>query len=76
VGLIDHAPIWYVDGDAVRTVSRPEFRRMAEAGAVAPEVTVVDTTLTSLGQLREGGLERPASETWHGKAFFKAPATR
>jgi len=75
VGLIDHAPIWYLDGDVVRTVPRADFRRLAKEGTVGPDVTVVDTTLTSLRQLRGGGLERAASESWHGKAFFRARAT-
>jgi hypothetical protein len=75
VGLLDHAPIWYLEGDRVHTVSRADFRRMVEEGGIGPDVMVVDTTLTTLRELREGGLERPASETWHGKAFFKAHAT-
>ena len=74
VGLLDHAPVWYRSGGEVRTVSRGDFRRMAADGEVSADVPVFDTTLTSLRQLREGALERPASETWHGRAFFKAPA--
>jgi hypothetical protein len=75
VGLIDHAPIWFREGDEVRSVPRAEFRQLADSGRLEPDVTVVDTTLTSIRQLREGALERPASETWHGRAFFKANAT-
>jgi hypothetical protein len=75
VGLIDHAAVWYrMDGD-VRTASRADFKRLAEAGSVAPETRVFDTTLTSLRELREGALERPAAETWHGRAFFGARST-
>ena len=72
VGLIDHAPIWYRAGGEFLTVSRGRFRSLVEEGAVASDVTVADTTLTSLRELREGGLERPAAETWHGGAFFEA----
>lgn len=75
VGLIDHALVWFREGDAVRAVPRPEFREMAERGSVQPTTRVFDTTLTSLGQLRDGGLERPASDTWHGRAFFKERVT-
>jgi len=75
VGLIDHAPVWFrAEGD-IRSVPRADFRQLAEEGEVAPDVTVVDTTLTSMRQLREGALERPAADTWHGPAFFKARAT-
>ena len=72
LGLVDHAPVWYRDDEGVRTVSRGEFRRMARDGEVQPDVPVFDTTLTGLGRLRAEGLERPATASWHGKAFFKA----
>lgn len=71
VRLIDHAPVWFRDGEAVRSVSRTEFRAMARDSQVDPSTTVFDTSLTRVSALREGGLERQARETWHGKAFFK-----
>jgi hypothetical protein len=76
VELIDHAPVWFRDGDRVRSVPRAEFRALASAGKLSADVRVFDTTLTKVGQLADGGLERPASATWHGKAFFRLPATR
>jgi hypothetical protein len=74
--LIDHAPVWFRDGDTVRMLPRAEFRALATSGALAPDVPVFDTSLTRMAQAREGALERPASESWHGKAFFRAPASR
>ena len=74
VGLIDHGPVWFREDGQVRSEPRAMFRQMAEEGHVGPEVTVVDTTLTTIRQLREGALERPAAETWHGRAFFKVGA--
>ena len=71
VTLIDHAPVWYRDGDAIRSVPRPEFRCMAGEGGVGPETHVFDTTITRLRTLRGAGLEQPASGTWHGRAFFR-----
>jgi hypothetical protein len=76
VGLIDHSPVWFRDDGRVRTVPRAEFRALATAGEVRGDVPVFDTSLTKVAQAREGALERPASETWHGKAFFGAPAAR
>jgi hypothetical protein len=70
VRFIDHAPIWFRDGDEVRTVSRAEFRGLAEAGAVSPETCVFDTSLTQVGQVRRAELERPASDSWHGRVYF------
>lgn len=72
VGLIDHAPVWFREGGSVRSVPRGEFRQLADAGDVATETPVFDTTLTAVRQLRAGELERSAAETWHGRTFFKA----
>ena len=71
VSLIDHAPVWYRDGEEIRTVTRGEFRALAESGAVDSETHVFDTSLTTIGSFRAGELEQPAAETWHGRAFFK-----
>jgi hypothetical protein len=69
--FIDHAPVWYRDGEDIRTVSRADFRALAAEGAVTPATHVFDTSLTRVNQLRAGALERPAAETWHGRAFFR-----
>jgi len=71
IRLVDHAPVWYRSGGDVRAVSRPEFRALAREGAVDDETVVFDTTLTRLTELRATGLERPARDSWHGKAFFR-----
>jgi len=69
--LIEHAPVWYRQGDEVRVVSRAAFRTLAREGEVDLDTPVFDTTLTRLSALRANGLERPARESWHGKAFFR-----
>ena len=71
VSLIDHSPVWFRDGDEIHSVGRSEFRRLAGEESVAPDTTVFDTTLTRIASLRAGLLERPASATWHGRAFFR-----
>ena len=53
----------------VRTVPRPAFRALVRDGAVTAETPVFVTTLDSLGDLRSGGLERPAAEAWHARVF-------
>lgn len=69
--LIDHAPVWFrVDGE-VRSVTRAEFRELAEQGIVDPATRVFDTSLTRIEEARDGSLERPAADTWHGRTFFK-----
>ena len=71
ISLHDQTSVRYRDGGNVRTVSRADFRAMVERGALGPDVRVFDTTLVKVEQLRAGGLEAPASETWHGRAFFR-----
>ncbi|MBW3533890.1 MAG: hypothetical protein KY453_01520 [Gemmatimonadetes bacterium] len=70
VGLTDHAPVHYREDGDVRTIGRTEFKRKAAEGEVGPDTLVFDTTITSDGELREGRWERPARETWHGRAFM------
>ena len=74
--LIEHGQVWYRDADdRIRSVSRAAFRELASAGEVDPDTPVVDTTLTRVSELRSGRLERPARESWHGKAFFREQLT-
>ena len=73
--LIEHGQVWYRDGEGIRSVSRAAFRELASAGEVDPDTPVVDTTLTRVSELRSGRLERPARESWHGKAFFREQLT-
>lgn len=76
VTLVEHDPVWYRDGDAVRVVSRGDMRVMARDGLLDAATPVYDTSLTRLADLRSRGLERPARETWHGRAFFGVPSGR
>ena len=71
VTLIDHAPVWFRDGTEIRALSRAEFGALEADRGIGPDVPVFDTSLTRVEQARTGLLERPATETWHGQAFFK-----
>lgn len=73
ITLVEHDPVWYREGDEVRVVSRPEMRSLARDGTLDAETPVYDTSLTRLTALSAHGLERPARETWHGRAFFGVP---
>ena len=45
----------------------PFWPRRARVG---PDTTVFNNTLTSLGDVRAGRWEVPASDSWHARAFF------
>jgi len=74
VSFIDHAPIWYRDVDGIRTVSRADFRALVEGGAATSDTPVFDTSLTKVAEARDGELERPASDAWHGRVYFNERA--
>ena len=71
VSVIDHAPVWYREGEQIMTVARADFRALAADGSVTPDTHVFDTSLTRVDEVRAGALERPAADTWHGRAFFR-----
>lgn len=72
VSFVDHSPVWFRDGEAVRTTTRPGFKALAESDEVSLATPVFDTSLTEVSQLRDGALERPVADSWHGRAFFRA----
>lgn len=77
VGLTDDAPVWFRDPreeGAIRSVPRSEFGDLAREGTVGPDTTVYDLTVDRLGELREGGWERPARDSWHASLLPDAPS--
>jgi hypothetical protein len=76
VSLVGHHAVWYRDGDGIECVDRPAFRARVAEGRVGPDTLVFDTTLTRLAQLDGCGLERPMRDSWHGRAFLPAGASR
>ena len=62
VELVNHAPVLFRSGSAIEGVPRDVFAEMAEQGKVSGETTVFNNTLTSLGDVRDGRWEVPASE--------------
>ena len=69
--LVEHGSVWFRGEEGIEAMSRRDFKELAASGAVTPDTPVVDTTLTRVEELRDGRLERPARESWHGRAFFR-----
>jgi hypothetical protein len=68
IRLADAAPVWYRDSDGrIQSVDRAEFRKLAKSGRVGPETPVFDLTASTLGSIRAGEFERPASTSWHAQ---------
>ncbi len=60
------------DKDVVQALPRAAFRQQVREGIVTAETRVFITTLDTLRELREEGLERPAHATWHARVFHLA----
>ena len=72
---VDGLHLAYRDADGtVQVVPRPTFRSLVRDGLVTADTPVFVTTLDTLGDLRAGGLERPAGEAWHSRVF-RIPAS-
>lgn len=71
LSLTDNGPVVFRDGDAIRRVPRPEFRNLADTGSVGDQTVVFDNTIQTVGALRDGRWEVPASQSWHGAAFLE-----
>ena len=70
VALAPALAVTYRDGSgAWAQVARPAFRRLVREGGADGATRVLDVTAETVGALRERGVERPAAEAWHGRAF-------
>ena len=71
ISILDDAPTPYFDaaGDA-HVVWR------VDEGAIGPDTAVFDNTIQTVGALRDGRWEVPASRSWHGPAFFSTHSAR
>jgi hypothetical protein len=62
VEILDSTRIFLRDHGSVRAVPRGDFRNNADA-----ETPVFDVTAEKLGDVRSGGWERRAGDSWHAR---------
>ncbi|GMR12026.1 MAG: hypothetical protein BMS9Abin29_0213 [Gemmatimonadota bacterium] len=74
VAIVDNTAVWYLEDGEVRRVTRAEFKALADAGRVDAHTVIFDNTVTRLAEVREGGWERAARDSWHYRAFFPSSA--
>lgn len=73
VSLLDTSKIWFRDRDgSVQSVTREEFRALAESGGVDAETTVFDFGVSSLADLHSESFARPAAKSWHSRYLTSA----
>ena len=77
VRFTDHGSVWFRDqAGAIQCATREEFQRIVDEGAIGPDTAVFDNTIQTVGALRDGRWEVPASRSWHGPAFFSTDSAR
>lgn len=66
--LLDSSRVYFRASDGtVHVVDRSAFRDLATRGEVRPETIVFDNGVERLGDVRKGGWQKPASESWHAQ---------
>lgn len=75
---VDWVPALHVlyraqDGSVVATPRRA-FQKRGKDGSVTLDTPVFDTSLTTLGAMRDGAFERPARDSWHAQ-LLASPTT-
>jgi hypothetical protein len=46
-----------------------DFQKLTSSGHIHGDTPVFDTTITTLAELRAGGLEKPFRDSWHAARF-------
>ncbi len=70
ISLRDSSLVFFRDASGeIRSVPRPEFRRLAAAGEVSDDTPVFDNTVTTVGAIRAGRWETRLRDSWHARAF-------
>jgi len=67
--LLDHGRVFFRDGERMRAVSRPEFKKLVAQGAIQEDTLVYNNVIATVGELRHGGWEIPYRSSWHSEAF-------
>jgi len=70
VDAFDRSLVFFRDGGGkLITAPRPDFKEMVHQGHVTAETPVFDTTITTVGDLRNGRFETTFGKSWHARAF-------
>ena len=74
--LLDGTQVYYRDDSGrIAGCGRADFRALAAGGAIAADTPVFDLSLETLAEVRNGGVERPLSDSWH-RRLVEGPPTR
>lgn len=70
VALLDDGAVHYREGsnETFRSVTRAEFKGLVESGRIKADTTVLDNTVTTLGEFRDKW-QTSFANSWHSRAF-------
>ncbi len=67
---LDRSLVFFRDPDGrIQADHFFDFQKRVGSGGIMAETRVFDTALTTIGELREGGLEKPFQDSWHAQRF-------
>lgn len=67
---LDRSLIYYRDAASkIQAVPYLQFQKVLDSGSLTAESPVLDTTIQSLGELRDGAFERTFKGSWHARSF-------
>jgi len=69
VNFFGSPKVFYRSKDETATVERETFKELVARGEVSGDTIVFDTTITALGEVRNGKWMVPARAAWHARAF-------
>lgn len=70
VNALDRSLVFFRGDDSgVRSLSRTDFQKEVETGALGTGTPVFDTTIQTVSDLRQGKFETTFEKSWHAKAF-------
>lgn len=67
--LLDNGRIFLREGEAIRALSRRDFKKRVGEGTITAETVVFDNTIPTVGAFRRGAWEIPFYRSWHREAF-------
>ena len=66
---LNHHLVHYRCGSQICSVERTVFQELILAGKISGDTVVFNTTVRTLGEVRQGFWETPFSQSWHANAF-------
>ncbi len=77
VNALDNSLLFFIDEKKkIQKVTKSKLTELIKSEVVKEDTLVIDTTITTIKELRRGDLQKPFKASWHKKIFpLPAPLT-